>query len=72
MSYKIFVASVPDREKVVVEIRYDDAQLAELSNEHDLVDLELYPNPSGGVWRIDFDNFVEALEKAKVRLLKGT
>jgi hypothetical protein len=41
MSFEIFVASVPNREKVVVEIRYNNAQLAELSNENESLDLEL-------------------------------
>ena len=69
MSFEIFVASVPDREKVVVEIRYNNAQLAELSNERESLDLELYPNPYGGPWRVSFEDFVLALAKAKERLL---
>ena len=70
MSFRTVLASLPDkREKVVAEIWHDDGQIVEISNEHDSIDLELYPNPSGGAWRIDFDEFVKALENAKGRLL---
>jgi hypothetical protein len=69
MSFEIFVASVPDRKKVVVAIWYNNAQLAELSNERESLDLELYANPSGEPWKIGFDEFVLVLAKAKGRLL---
>jgi hypothetical protein len=34
MSFRILIASIPDREKVVTEIWHDDSQIVEISNEH--------------------------------------
>lgn len=68
----LVIASVPDRDGVVAEIWLGDAQVAELSTDSGPLRLELYLNPSGQPWRLDYEEFIEMLTRAKERLLSGT
>jgi hypothetical protein len=72
MSFRTLVTSLPDREKVVVEVWYNDAQVLELSNEHNSLDLEIYPRPSGEPWSFELTEFLGVLQRAKARLLNGS
>ena len=67
----MLLASVPDREGVVVELWLGDGQFAEVSesgaNADDLV-VDIYPNPAGGAWSVPFSDVVDALTRAATRL----
>jgi hypothetical protein len=68
MELKVLITSPPDREHLVAEIWADDCQLAEVSQEGNFQLLEVYPRPQGGAWRIAFDELLETMNQAKVRL----
>jgi hypothetical protein len=68
----INVASVPDRDNVVVELWCGDLQLGELSCEAAGLRIEIYPDPSGKPWRFAFEELEKALEQAKSRLADVT
>jgi hypothetical protein len=68
----IDVASVPDRERVVAEIFFDDGQWAEVLCENDeALEVECYPKPDGSPWRLRYDVPCSALDRA-ARALRGT
>jgi hypothetical protein len=67
-SLRICISSPPDRERVVAEIFFDDVQWAELNQENEVLQLEFYPRPDGGPWRIDFGLAIKALDDAKRKL----
>ncbi len=67
--YKIEIASVPDKENLVAEIWYGEKMIAELSQEsRGVLDLDLYSN-GDKTTSLDYNDFIEALEIAKNRLL---
>lgn len=63
--------SPPDREKLVVEIFFDDVQWAEMNQERDALEVEFYPRPDGEPWRLEYQDAVAALDQAKQRLVGG-
>ena len=67
--HRIQIASLPDREKLVSEILFDDIQWAEINQERDALEVEFYPRPDGGPWRIDYEAAINALHEAKQRLI---
>lgn len=68
--FQIQVASAPDREKCVVEVWHGDNQVCEVNEEYGQPVVELYPNPAGGPWLLDYEAFSAALGRA-VRELRG-
>ena len=70
--FTIDVATVPDRDDVVVELWCGDIQFGELSLEGGGLQIEIYPNPSGQPWRFSFEEVEKALEQAKDRLADVT
>ena len=68
-TYRIDIASPPDREKLVAQIIFGDTQWAELTNEHGTLVVEFYPRPDGEFWRIDYQEVIAALDQAKKRLV---
>jgi hypothetical protein len=67
--FRITIASLPDREYVVAEIIYDGIQWAEISQEIDELVVQFYPHPNDKCWEFQCDEAIEAIEKAKNRLL---
>ena len=67
--FRITVASVPDRENLVAEISYKDEQWVEISQEHGDLIVQFYSPYKGDYWEFSFNEAVEALEKAKNKLL---
>lgn len=65
---KIFISSPPDREFLVAEIFVGQEQLAEINRENEREEIEFYPKKSGEVWKIDCENFINALQEAKQKL----
>jgi len=66
---EIIIASLPDREKLVAELWYENKQWGELSQEQDIIKLELYSNPGDKYWIFEFDEVLEALKQAKRKLI---
>lgn len=65
---EISIVSPPDREDLVAEILVDREQLAEINREQPILQVEIYPKPSGGAWLLPFDELISALEQARRRL----
>ena len=68
-AHRICVSSPPDREKLVAEIFFGDAQWAEINQERGGLEVEFYPRPDGEPWRIDYQDAVNVLHEAKRRLV---
>lgn len=60
--YKIVIASVPDRDKLVAEIWFEQILIAEVNQENDQLEIELF---SSGKKVINLDEFIRELEVAK-------
>ncbi|MFT6921987.1 MAG: hypothetical protein ACJA1C_000985 [Crocinitomicaceae bacterium] len=69
MNYEILITSVPDREKRVAEIWQGEALLAEINQENEDLELQIYtPDRSSGI-SVDYKQFMKVLDEAKNRLL---
>jgi hypothetical protein len=68
-SIHVDIASPPDREKLVAMIVIGDEQWAEINQEQNELELEIYPRQDGKPWIIPFRLAVEALERGRNRLL---
>ena len=64
---EIIIASAPDREKLVVEIWDDNKMIAEINQEAERLELEVYAE--GNSVQVDYDFFLKALVEARVRLV---
>jgi hypothetical protein len=69
--FRITVASLPDRERLVAEILYAGVEWAEISQERDngLI-IQFYSHPSKKYWEFPFEEAVKILEQAKNKLLE--
>lgn len=67
---QICISSPPDREFLVAEIFVNNEQLAEISQENEKIEVEIYPRKDGKWWKIDYDTFVKTLDEAKQKLAK--
>jgi hypothetical protein len=65
--FKIEISSVPDRENLVAEIWYNEILIAEISQEGESSEIELYKSEN---IRFDLDGFLETLKYAKKELSK--
>lgn len=63
--FKVEIASVPDRENLVAEIWYGDHLIAEINQESEDLEIEIY---SAEKLKLPYQLFYEALQKAKDRL----
>jgi hypothetical protein len=66
--WRIALASLPDREKLVAEIFFGTEQWAEISQEKQALEVEFYARSDGQPWRIPLQTAVEALQDAERRL----
>lgn len=64
--FQILIASVPDREKIVAEIWFDNNLVAEINQEGKEFEIDLYP-----AQRLSFrqSDFLDAVEVAKKKLI---
>ena len=69
---RICLSSPPNREKLVAEIFFDNNEWAEINQDSGRLVVEFYPRRDGEFWRLTFDEALQALTKAKERLLKGS
>ncbi len=66
-TFRITIASPPDRERLVAEVFHGTEQIAELNREHEplAVRLELYPRADGQPWSVDAEQFLTAIAEVK-------
>lgn len=67
--FRITVASLPDRERLVAEILYEGVQWAEISQEADDLLVQFYSHPRQEFWEFSLDEVLKILEQAKEKLL---
>ena len=67
-TFRICISSPPDREHLVAEIFFGEAQWAEINQEDRILRVEFYARPDGEAWRIELDNAIAALNEGKRRL----
>jgi hypothetical protein len=67
--FRITIASLPDRERLVAEIVYEGVQWAEISDEEEgVLIVQFYPHPTKRNWEFPCDEAIRVLEKARDRL----
>ena len=64
--FNIEISSVPDRNKLVAEIWYEKNLIAEINQEHDNLEIELYSTQKV---TFDYHEFLKILETAKNKLM---
>ena len=67
--FDITIGSLPDREKLVAKIYYDNYQWVEISQETDQLIIQFYPHPKKDFWEFSYDEAITVLEKAKNKFL---
>ena len=67
--FRITVASLPDRERLVAEIFFQGIQWAEISQETDELIIQFYSQPEEEAWEFHYSEALDALERAKNKLL---
>ena len=67
--FTVTLASLPDRERLVAEIAYENVQWAEISQEKDIPLIQFYPHPRKKYWEFPLSETISILEKAKKELL---
>ena len=65
----IEIVSPPDKENLVAEIWQDDQMIAEINQEKETLELEIYINKTGKI-KLEFNNIIDTLKKAK-KILSG-
>lgn len=68
--FRITIASLPDRERLVAEILYNGIQWAEISQETDQLMIQFYSHPQKKHWEFAFEEAFKILEQAKNKLLE--
>lgn len=67
--FEILTASLPDRTEVVVEIFYEDILWVEVNQEKEgKFRVEFYNHPENECWEFCYDEAIDILQKAKIRL----
>ena len=66
---RVDIASPPDRERLVAQIMIGNEQWAEINQEQEELQIEIYPRQDGQPWIVDYKDIVEALAEARGRLL---
>ena len=65
---RVEIASPPDRERLVAPILIDDEQWAEVNQESDRLQIEIYPRRDGTPWVFDLEDVAKSLTEAERRL----
>lgn len=67
--FEILITSPPDRENLVAEIWLEDQMIAEINQENENLELELFTDEKGKL-KLNYDGFLETLKKAKEKLVE--
>jgi hypothetical protein len=62
------IASPPDRERLVAQLMIGNEQLAELNQEGQLLQLEIYCRRDGQPWIVGYTELLRALADAREKL----
>lgn len=65
----IQILSVPHREKLIAEIQYDHYVIAEINQDHEYVEIEIFSYDDFPI-TLPIDNFIEVIKEAKAKLLE--
>lgn len=65
---RVEVASPPDREQLVAPILVGNEQWAEVNQETDRLQIEIYPRRDGSPWVFDLEEVLQSLAEASRRL----
>lgn len=68
-SITLDLASPPDRERLVVQLMIGEEQFAEVNQEIDSLQVEVYGRRDGQPWIVDFEQLMSALTNARGRLV---
>ena len=63
--FEVIIASSPDRKKLVAEIWWDSIHIAEVNQENEKLEIELY---AGQNFKFSYEEFLRVLEDAKSKL----
>ncbi|MGF1670153.1 MAG: hypothetical protein ACFCU6_06875 [Balneolaceae bacterium] len=66
-NFEILITSPPDREKLVAEIWHKDMHVAEINQEDENLEIQIYVAEK--ILSLPFNDFFHALEVAKDKLL---
>lgn len=66
----IEIASPPDRDNLVAEIWQDDVMIAEVNQESENLELEIFAGENGKL-KLKYDEFSDALIMAREKLIGG-
>lgn len=68
-SFRITISCPPDRNDLVADVIYDHYQWAEINQEEGNLVVQFYSYPEIKNWEFKLDDALEALNKAKEKLL---
>ena len=68
--FEIIIASLPNKERLVAEIYYDNMYWVQISQETDELVIQFYPHPRQTYWEFSLDEALEILNRAKSKLLQ--
>ena len=67
--FEIMIASLPHRERPVVEIYYDNMYWVQISQEKEELVIQFYSHPNEKYWEFSYEEALQVLEKAKNKLV---
>jgi len=67
--FEILIASLPNRERLVAEIYYDNMYWVQISQEKEEMVIQFYPHPNEKCWEFSCEKALEALRQAKNMLI---
>ena len=62
------ISSPPDRKKLVLEIFVGDEQLAEINQEQDALEIEIYSRRDKKPWKVNLSEFENAIKRGATSL----
>lgn len=68
--FEIVIASLPERERLVAEIFYEDVQWVEISQETEELTIQFCSHPRKEYWEFPFEEALEILKQARDELLE--
>lgn len=68
--FEVILSTPPYREHPVVECYYNNIQFAEILDETDIVQIQLYWYKENPMWEFSFDEVMNVFDKAKKWLIR--
>ena len=68
--FEITVGSLPDKENLVADIFLNDIQVAEISQEHKDMVIQIFSYDDIDCWEFSLNDFLKVIEEAKERLME--